>query len=193
MCDCVGLLHKLVRRDGQSTIRSTEITEVYLNFSKAFDIVPHNILGGKLRRWVLDEWRVRWLKNWFSGRTQSVMISGEKSSSRPEVGAIPQWSTLIGSVSVQLYLPTTNNQPTKCIHQQPGQRNRIHLSKFADDNKAEDGWYTWSLCWHSLGPWQTGELGREKPNKLPHLGRNNSKNKYRLGLTYWRAALWRRT
>jgi len=36
---------------------------VYLDFSKAFDTVSHNILLGKLRKCGLDEWSVRWIEN----------------------------------------------------------------------------------------------------------------------------------
>jgi len=43
---------------------------VYLDFSKAFDMVSHNILLGKLRKCGLDEWSVRWIENWLNGRTQ---------------------------------------------------------------------------------------------------------------------------
>jgi len=36
---------------------------VYLDFSKAFDIVFHNILIGKLRKYGLGEWTVRWVES----------------------------------------------------------------------------------------------------------------------------------
>jgi len=36
---------------------------VYLDFSKAFDTVSHNILIGKLRKYGLDEWSVGWIDN----------------------------------------------------------------------------------------------------------------------------------
>jgi len=36
---------------------------IYLDFSKAFDTVSHNILPGKLRKCGLDEWTVRWIEN----------------------------------------------------------------------------------------------------------------------------------
>ena len=53
---------------------------VYLDFSKAFDTVSHNILLGKLRKRGLDEWSLRWTENWLNGRTQRVVISGAESS-----------------------------------------------------------------------------------------------------------------
>jgi len=56
---------------------------VYLDFSKAFDTVCHNILLGKLRKCGLDEWWVRWIENWLNGRTQRVVISSAESSWRP--------------------------------------------------------------------------------------------------------------
>jgi len=43
---------------------------VYLDFSKAFDTVSHNILLGKVRKCGLDEWSGRWTENWLNGRTQ---------------------------------------------------------------------------------------------------------------------------
>ena len=48
---------------------------VYLDFSKAFDTVSHNILIGKLRKCGLDDWPVRWIENWLNGRAQRVVIS----------------------------------------------------------------------------------------------------------------------
>jgi len=53
---------------------------VYLDFSKAFDTVSHDILLGKLRKCGLYEWSVRWNENWLNGRTQRVIISGAESS-----------------------------------------------------------------------------------------------------------------
>ncbi|KAJ7395248.1 hypothetical protein BTVI_156720 [Pitangus sulphuratus] len=46
---------------------------VYLDFSKAFDTVFHNILVDKLKKCGLDEWTVGWIGNWVSGRSQRVI------------------------------------------------------------------------------------------------------------------------
>jgi len=54
----------------------TAVDVAYLDFSKAFDTVSHNILLAKLRKCGLDEWSVRWIENWLNGRTQRAVISG---------------------------------------------------------------------------------------------------------------------
>ena len=53
---------------------------VYLDFTKNFDTVSHNILLVKLRKCGLHECTVRWIENWLNGRAQKVVISGAESS-----------------------------------------------------------------------------------------------------------------
>jgi len=48
---------------------------VYLDFSKAFDIVSYNILIGKLKKCGTEEWTMRWTENWLNGRTQRALSS----------------------------------------------------------------------------------------------------------------------
>jgi len=53
---------------------------VCLDFSKAFDTVPHSILLEKLAAHGLGGCTLHWIKNWLNGRAQRVVVNGVKSS-----------------------------------------------------------------------------------------------------------------
>ncbi|PKU32054.1 rna-directed dna polymerase from mobile element jockey-like [Limosa lapponica baueri] len=53
---------------------------VYLDFSKAFDMVSHSILLDKLPTHGLDWNALHWVKNWLEGRAQRVVVNRVKSN-----------------------------------------------------------------------------------------------------------------
>ena len=53
---------------------------VYLDFSKASDILSHSILLGKLTARGLDRHTLLWVRNWLEGHAQQVVVNGVKSS-----------------------------------------------------------------------------------------------------------------
>ena len=63
---------------------------IVMDFSKAFDKVSHCLLVDKLRRYGIQGHTNRWIRNWLSDRTQTVVLDGERSYT----AGVPQGSVL---------------------------------------------------------------------------------------------------
>ena len=80
-----------------------QVDLLILDFSKAFDTVPHHRLLQKL-----DHYGVRgnihgWLKSWLTSRDQRVVVDGDHSTSVPVRSGVPQ-GTVLGPLMFLLYI-----------------------------------------------------------------------------------------
>ena len=102
--------------------KNNQIDLLLLDFSKAFDTVPHNRLLHKL-----DHYRIRasthlWIKKFLTNRTQEVLVEGCKSGQVHVSSGFPQ-GTVLGPLLFLLYI---KDMPT---HIPPG----TSLKLFAHD------------------------------------------------------------
>uniref|UniRef100_A0A803TCZ3 Reverse transcriptase domain-containing protein n=1 Tax=Anolis carolinensis TaxID=28377 RepID=A0A803TCZ3_ANOCA len=148
----------------------------YLDFSKAFDKVPHDLLANKLVKCGLDKTTVRWICNWLSERTQRVLTNASSSSWKEVTSGVPQGSVL-GPVLFNIIINDLDEglegtiikfaDDTKLggIANTPEDRSRIQndldrLERWAKTNKMK--------------------FNRDKC-KILHFGRKNGNQRYRMG------------
>uniref|UniRef100_A0A8C5M941 Reverse transcriptase domain-containing protein n=1 Tax=Leptobrachium leishanense TaxID=445787 RepID=A0A8C5M941_9ANUR len=147
----------------------------YLDFSKAFDTVPHRRLINKLQSLSLDSNIVEWIRQWLSDRQQRVVVNGVYSAQGLVTSGVPQGSVL-GPILFNIFISDIAE----------GINGKVCL--FADDTK---------ICNRVDVPGgisqMTNDLGKLKKwselwqlsfnvdkSKIMHLGRKNPRAEYRI-------------
>ena len=104
-------------------LNGLDTDSIYLDFSKAFDKVDHEILLGKLHSYGIRGNLYTWIKSYLSDRVQSVVINGSHSYPAKVESGVPQ-GTVLGPILFLIYI----NDLHQCI-------NHSIISHFADDTR----------------------------------------------------------
>ena len=143
-----------------------ESVDVYLDFMKAFDTVPHKRLIGKLNSYGIGYYTLRWIYALLSDRLQQVNVNGTNSEWANITNGIPQGSVL-GPIPFVLYI---NDLPENIVS---------NVYMFADDTKvfktmtSPNDQHTLQNDLDCLTSWSSKLLLRFHPDKcnLMHVGK----------------------
>ena len=151
---------------------------VYLDFSKAFDMVPTARLLAKVKSHGITGPTLRWLETWLSNRTQRVVINGRCSTWHTVTSGVPQGS-ILGPILFAIFINDLEDNIEDMV---------TLVKKFADDTKLAqvinseadqralqsglDQLLNWSVTW--------GMNFNTKKCHILHLGRQNPHYTYNL-------------
>ncbi|KAK4815527.1 hypothetical protein QYF61_003219 [Mycteria americana] len=158
--------------------RSVNMDIVYLDFSKAFNMVSHSLLLEKLMGYGLDKWSVQWVGSWLTGRTRRVVVNSSFSNWQPVTGGVPQGS-ILGPTMFNVFT-SDREDGIKCT-----------LMKFADATKlsgevdTSEGRATLQEDLDRLEEWANKNLMKFNKDKCKvlHLGKHHPGVQHRLGST----------
>jgi hypothetical protein len=80
-----------------------QVGAVLLDFSKAFDKVPHKRQATKLEYYGIRSNLLQWIRNFLSDRIQKVLVEGKASEATPVTSGVPEGS-VIGPLLFILYI-----------------------------------------------------------------------------------------
>lgn len=147
----------------------------YLDFSKAFDSVPHNRLIHKMRALGIEGHVLEWCRSFLSNRKQRVVIRGSRSAWANVLSGVPQGS-VVGPLMFVIYINDMPGAVEGC------------LKMFADDaklfrrvNNAKD-WEMQQRDLQSLGLWSKKWQMNFNPSKCQvlHVGSRNQEFGYKI-------------
>ena len=157
--------------------KHSQVDVAVLDFSKAFDTVPHRRLLRKLEHCGINGHIHKWIGNFLCDRTQCVMVDGTKSREDTVDSGVPQ-GTVLGPLLFLIHisdLPTVVDPNTAvrlfaddCLIYRP-------IKCIADQHKLQndlDALSLWGRCW--------GMKFNEKKCNILHLGKKRLHHFYQL-------------
>ena len=132
-CSCVTQLIECLYDWTQNHDEGKETDIIYLDFSKAFDSVPHDRLISKLRNLGIRGKILKWIESFLKGRKQRVIMRNGSSSWCEVISGVPQGS-ILGPILFLLYV---NDLPRDV---------GSSIKLFADDTKLYHGVETLEDC-----------------------------------------------
>ena len=132
-----------------------QVDLIIMDFSKAFDVVPHNRLLQKLKRYGINNKTHTWISNFLRHRVQRVVVGGEHSTWAEVDSGVPQ-GTVLGPLLFLTYindLPNNINSSVRlfaddCVLYREIQNEFDHISLQDDLNTLVNWQNKWQMSFN---------------------------------------------
>ncbi len=150
---------------------------VFLDFTKAFDKVPKEMLLKKLRAHGVKGEFLKWIRNWLTDRRQRVVLNGKASSWARVLSGVPQGSVL-GLILFLIFINDLDMEVKRLgIVRKFADNTKLGHRASTDNNRSEmqkalDALVAWAEKW--------GMEFNVAKCKVMHLGNNNIRLAYKM-------------
>ena len=149
---------------------------IYLDFAKAFDLVPRQRLLEKLKAHGVGGELLRWIGDWLLDRKQKVVLNGKSSSWSHVKSGVPQGS-ILGPILFTIFINDLDEEVVEKVS---------IILKFADDTKighvidSEESWQALQDALVHLCNWADKWEMRFNVEKCKvlHVGKTNKRRPY---------------
>ena len=155
----------------EAMMHGIPVDVLFLDYSKAFDAVPHQRLIQQVKSFGIHGEALEWIAAFLNNRRQRVRVNGQLSQFQPVLSGVPQGS-ILGPILFTLFVNNIPDELRNIISMYADDTkiyaavtSELETQSLSDDLKAAEEWAKKMQMKFNLGKCHVMHLGRNNPHK----------------------------